>query len=102
MKTIEKLVEQHIREYESRLRHIDELLEQAKINSSHLDDSHQVHSQLKAFGEQHEDLASEGENIKKKPLSNWREEMIQTSGPMALLDILGQKLEDVIERLDRK
>jgi hypothetical protein len=48
MTTKEHLVEQHIREYESRLKHIDELYERAHQATDHLDEEHEVRSALKA------------------------------------------------------
>jgi len=31
-------------------------------------------------------------------LENWREDTVQSSGPMAIWDIFAQKLEDFVER----
>ncbi len=43
-----------------------------------------------------------GENVKNEiksmPVEHWREETVQKAGPMAIWDILAQKLEDFIER----
>lgn len=46
MTTKEKIVDQHIREYESRLKHLDELFERAKQSSARLDDDHALKPEL--------------------------------------------------------
>jgi 3'-phosphoadenosine 5'-phosphosulfate sulfotransferase (PAPS reductase)/FAD synthetase len=94
----EQLIEQHIREYESRLKHIDELYQRAHDAAQKLDETHGAHSELKNMRAQHSQLKQEAEEIRTMPLENWREETVQSSGPMAIWDILAQKLEDFVER----
>lgn len=94
----EQLIEQHIREYESRMKHIDELYQQAHEATEHLDDSHASRSELQAIAEQREQLQQAAEDIKAMPIGNWRDETMQSAGPMAIWDVLAQKLEDFIER----
>jgi hypothetical protein len=101
MNITEKLVEQHIREYESRLKHVNELFDKAAKVSGGLDQGHELHGELKQFRKQHDNIANHADELKKIPFAHWREDMIRNSGPMGILDILAQKLEDVIERLDR-
>ena len=98
MTTKEQLIDQHIREYESRLKHIDELYERAHKATEHLDDEHETRSELKDFADQRTQLQQEAEEIKAMPLDNWRQETAQSAGPMAIWDILAQKLEDFLER----
>ena len=98
MTTKEQLIDQHIREYESRLKHIDELYERAHKATEHLDDEHQTRSELKEYATQRSELQQHADDVKTMPVSNWREETIQKAGPMAIWDILAQKLEDFIER----
>jgi DNA repair exonuclease SbcCD ATPase subunit len=100
MTATERLVSEHIREYESRLKHIDELFERARQASEKLDEDHALKTELDEYAQQRADLAREAERIKKMPLDQWRKEMVKTSGPMAIWDILAQKLEDLTERLD--
>lgn len=98
----EKLVEQHIREYELRHKHMDELIVRAKHAALHLDDEHQLKSELKDYRQQHTELIDQTKELKKMPLKNWREDEIQSAGPMAIFDILAQKLEDLVERIERR
>ena len=100
MTVFEKLVDQHIKEYESRLKHLDALFAKAKKASEKLDDDHALKSELGNYHQQHADLSERVVELKKKPLDHWREDMIQSAGPMGILDILGQKVEDLIERLE--
>ena len=98
MTTKEQLIDQHIREYESRLKHIDELYERAHEATEHLDDEHESRNELKGFADQRAQLPSDADEIKTMPVENWRQETAQTAGPMAIWDILAQKLEDFLER----
>jgi len=101
MTATERLVSQHIREYESRLKHIDELFERAHKASENLHDDHALKSELNKYAQQRAELAKESELVKTMPVDQWRKELVQSSGPMAIWDVLAQKLEDLTERLDR-
>lgn len=98
MTTKEQLIDRHIREYESRLKHIDELYQRAHKATEHLDDEHETRSELQEYASQRHQLLQKTSDIKTMSVSNWREETIQNSGPMAIWDVLAQKLEDFIER----
>ncbi len=98
MTTKEQLIDQHIREYESRLKHIDELYQQAREATEHLHDEHESRAELQAYAEQRAKLPDDAEAIKTMPVENWRQETTQSAGPMAIWDILAQKLEDFLER----
>ena len=98
MTTKEDLITQHIREYESRLKHIDELYERADKATAHLDEQHESRSELQDIAEQRSRLKQEADEINTASLDHWREDTIQSAGPMAIWDILAQKLEDFVER----
>jgi hypothetical protein len=100
MTATERLVSEHIRAYESRLKHIDELFERAQQASKELDDGHALKSELEQYAQQRKELAKETERVKSMPVDQWRKELVQSAGPMAVWDILAQKLEDLTERLD--
>ncbi len=99
MTTKDQLVEQHIREYKSRGKHIDELLERAHEAAKDLSDDHAIKTELAQIQEKRGELARESENAGKMSLEHWREETIQTAGPMAIWDVVAQKLGDLVEGL---
>lgn len=101
MTTKEQLVEQHIREYEARQKHVDELLERAETATVYLDKDHVLHHELNQVKEQHGELVEETEKLKSMPLEHWREETIQNAGPMAVWDVIAQKLEDIVEKIEK-
>jgi len=72
----EHLIEQHILEYESRMRHIDELYQRAHQAAGKIDNADEAQSRL-------DELAAQRALLQ---------------GPMAVWDILAQKLEDFVER----
>jgi hypothetical protein len=98
MSNKEHLIEQQIREYESRLKHIDELYQRAHKATEHLDDEHESRSELKWFESR---LPNVADAIKTMPVKNWREETVQKAGPMAIWDIIAQQLEDFLERHEK-
>ena len=98
MSNKEHLIEQHIREYESRLKHIDELYVRAHEAAELLDETHDAHSELKDIKAQRQQMQQQGEEVKSMSLDQWREETVRSAGPMAIWDILAQKLEDFVER----
>ena len=98
MSNKEHLIEQHIREYESRMKHIDELYQRAHDAAGLLDETHDAHSELQDMKTQRSQLQQKAEEIKSMTVEHWREDTAQHSGPMAIWDILAQKLEDFVER----
>jgi len=98
MTTKEKLIEQHIREYESRVKHIDELYERAHKATEHLDDEHDSRSELKWFEDRRSNVK---DAIETMPVKNWRKETVKKAGPMAIWDIIAQQLEDFLERHEK-
>ena len=98
MTSKEQLIEQHIREYEARLKHVDELYVRAQEATEHLDDEHASRAKLEAYGEMLSGMQQKGDEIKTMHLGHWREETVQNAGPMAIWDILAQTLENFIER----
>ncbi len=93
----EKLVNQHILEYEARLKHIEELFTRAHKATEHLDDDHHIKSELGEISSQKEDLVKEVEEVKTMDVEHWQEEMVSQAGPMAIWDILAQRLELFVE-----
>lgn len=91
MTTKEQLIEQHIREYESRLKHIDELYQRAHEATEHLDADDSTRAEL-------EQLGAQREKVKALPLDKLKHEIVRSAGPMAIWDVLAQKLEDFVER----
>ena len=100
MTATEWLVTEHIREYESRLKHIDELFKRAQQASENLDDDHELKSELDQYMQQRAELAREAQRVKTMPVEKWRKELLKSSGPMVIWDILAQKLEDLTEKLE--
>ncbi len=100
MTATERLVTEHIREYESRLKHIDELFDRAQQASENLHDDHELKTELDQYAQQRAELAREADRVKTMPVDQWRKDLLKSSGPMAIWDILAQKLEDLTERLE--
>lgn len=98
MTTREQLIDQHIREYESRLRHIDELYERAQQAAAHPGVGDGADAELGELRAQLSLLRETTHRIKAMPTEKWRAETARAAGPMAIWDVVAQKLEDFIER----
>ena len=94
----EELVSQHIREYESRLKHIEELYDRAEKATAHLDESHDSRGELRELEKERLRLHEDTGKLQTISMKNWREGLLHKSGPMAIWDLFALKLEDFIER----
>ncbi|MEN8175712.1 MAG: hypothetical protein ABFS23_08105 [Pseudomonadota bacterium] len=102
MTGIESLVEQHAREFEARLRHIDELLERAKEHVSTSPEEHEATRSLAELLEERDRLAVYLDDLKLSSRDNWRAEELSRSGPMGVWDALAQAAERLVERFEKK
>ena len=96
MTSTAKLVEQHVAEYESRLKHMDELTKRADdATDQGLD------SELQALIRERDRLANHVEQMKLRSLDDWDKEELAMAGPMGVWDAVAQQLEKLVERLER-
>ena len=93
----DKLVNQHILEHEARLKKIKKLYKRAHKATRHLDDDHHLRSELSEFSAKKSELKKKVKDIKTMDIKNWREETVGQAGPMAIWDILAQRLEKFVE-----
>jgi hypothetical protein len=93
------LAERHILEYESRLKHIDELLTRAHEGAT--SKPPEVDSELKELVSKRENLARHLEEMRLKSLEEWQEKEIERDGLMGIWDALAQQLEKFVERIER-
>lgn len=101
MTTENQMIEQHIREYQSRMQRIDELMERARKGLSEAGAPEESRSELEEAGRGRKKLATLYEELKLSSTENWRKEEILKSGPMGIWDALAQQLEKLVERLER-
>lgn len=92
-----RLTEQHITEYTSRLKHIDELLTRARGGIT--DEKHELATDLKEISAKREELASHLEEMRLKSREAQQESEIEQAGPMGIWDAVTQQLEKLVERL---
>jgi len=93
MANIDRLAEQHIQQYESQLKHIDEVMARAQKASS---DSAKLDAELKELAEHRGELASYIEELREKAPFEWMEE----GGPMVLWDLVAERIEELVERIE--
>ena len=98
MSTKEHLIEQHIREYESRLKHIDELYQRAHEATEHLDSDHSTRKELNRLGDQRAELEEQAEKVREMSLDELQHRIELSAGPMAIWDVLARRLEEFVER----
>lgn len=98
MTHIDSLIEQHIREYESRLKHIDELLERAAQAGG---DEAQQSGELSAFKRDRDQLTTQIDELKRKPAEAWQRAAFEKAGPMGVWDTVADRLERLVERFEK-
>ncbi len=96
----EHLIEQKVLEYESKLKHIDELIDHAENHVDTSEVSNEVEEELSMIKSMRDQLADRHEYIDELSSSNWQSETIQHAGPMAIWDTVAQKIEMLIEKFD--
>jgi hypothetical protein len=101
MTTESELFTQHMRDFESRMQHIDELMARAQKGLSEGTASAEHHAELEEASRGREKLATLYEELKLPSTESWRKEEIIKSGPMGVWDALAQQLERLVERLER-
>ncbi len=99
MTRFEEMVEQHIREHASRLKHIDELLQRAQRSAGTA--SAGGDDELDRLTAQRDELADLLDQMRLRPGDDWREKEIELAGPMGIWDAVAQQLEKLVERLEQ-
>jgi len=99
MTQLNRMIQQHILEHQSRLKHVDELLERAQQKTAKAEGD--AAEQLAHAKQERDKLSSQVEEFKLRPPDQWSEEEFEKTGPMVIWDTLAQKLEKLVERLER-
>jgi len=89
----------HIARYESRLKHLDDLIERASQKKA---EETEHHAELKELSGKRKEFAAHVDELRVKDLDNWKQEEIEMSGPMGIWDALAQQLEALLEKLEKK
>ena len=95
MTSKEHLINQHILEYEARLKKIDELLEQDD-DVAVTAESEQT-QQLHEFKQKRDELDNYVNSVKTMSVENWKKEELEMAGPMGVWDAVAQQIEKMVE-----
>jgi len=101
MKTLNQMAEQHILEFESRQKHVDEMLGRVREKTTGRPERSDLRARLQELETEQDRLGAWVDDLKLKDLDNWREEEIERSGLMGLWDALAQQAEKLVERLEK-
>ncbi|GGK56526.1 hypothetical protein [Amphritea balenae] len=90
MTKLDDLVDRHIKEYNSRLKHIDELAKQAAAleEESHLAELAELKSERNKLADYLKELEQ-----------NRSEKTLEMTGPMYIWDVIAQRLEKLVEKI---
>ncbi|HEX7971475.1 MAG TPA: hypothetical protein VF501_04565 [Thiobacillus sp.] len=97
--SLELRVQQHILEHESRLKHVDELLEHAQRKTATAEGD--ATERLANAKQARDTLSRQVEAFKLRPPDQWSEAEFEKTGPMVVWDTLAQQLEKLVERMER-
>jgi len=95
MPNINQLAELHIREHEARLKHIDELMDQADKAEQAATHPPEVSAELAELKQERGVLANQLDELRQKSAEEWAEK----GGPMVMWDIVADRLEKLLERV---
>lgn len=101
MTSIEHLIQQNILEHDSRLKHIDELIERARTKIGKGPEDAAIMGSLAGMTQEREKYHGWIEGLRLKQLENWRVDEIEKAGPMGIWDAVAQQLEKLVERIER-
>jgi hypothetical protein len=101
MTNYSEMVEQHILQYESRQKHIEELLARAREHVGAGPEHADTRSQIEQLANEHVRLSGQLDQLKRREPRDWREEEIEQAGGLAVWDVLAQDLEHLVERLTK-
>ncbi len=98
MTSTDQLAEQNIRLYESRLAHLDELLERARKGLENHPERDQHRKTLDDILKRRDELQVRLEQFKMENPADM-EEAVEKAGLMAIWEVLAQDLEKLLEKL---
>lgn len=101
MSNLNHLVEQQVKEYESKLKHIDEMLDHAHDKLSTKDVAPKEQTEFEKIQRARHQLNEDIQLMKLISKENWETDTIENAGPMGVWDIVAQRLEKFIERIDK-
>jgi predicted nuclease with TOPRIM domain len=101
MTDITQMVEQHILAYESRQKHMEELLARARAHVGEGAEHAEARAHLERITQEHSRLSEGLDALKRRGPTDWREEEIEQAGPMGIWDALAEQLETLVEKLTK-
>lgn len=96
------LVEQHYIEHESRLKHIDELINSAHDKIGAVNVSDEAKLELQEIKEARNKLEKYLLEKRTKLDQRWEQNAVQDAGPMGIWDIVAQRVEKLVEYLEKR
>jgi hypothetical protein len=94
------LIEQHILQHESHLKHIDEMLRRAREKVEAGQAPAGTEEELAELKDEREKLSGHLTEMKQKGPEDWDPDALKQSGPMGIWDAVARRLEKLVERLD--
>ena len=90
---------EHIARYEARMKHLDDLLDRARVTEAGTEEDE---TELKEITGKRVELETHVNELRLKDLANWKQEEIEMSGPMGIWDAAAQQLEALVEKLESR
>ena len=101
MSNLDHLVEQQFIEHESRLKHIDELLDYAHSHASVRDVAVEAQQELEDIKNLRAELKESLDHMRLDSVQEWENETVRRAGPLGIWDAVAQRLEKLVEHLDK-
>lgn len=102
MASREMRIEQTILEYQARLKHFDELLEQAEQGLTVKTETTEFSEEIAQLRQEREKLLAHIKQLKSQTREEWQESTIEEAGPMIIWEAVAKRLENLVERIGHK
>jgi len=91
------MAEKRIKQYQSHLQHIDELMKQADVSLSGNKSPADYQVEITKIKQERDKLADYVDRLKQKS----PEQLLQTAGPMVMWEIIAQRLEKLVGHIGK-
>ena len=98
MTVADQLTDMHFKQYESRLKHMEELFERANKQQEKLAEFEDELGEIRA---EKDELIKHLNMLKQKTQEEWQIEEIEQSGPLLVWDAVAKRLEKLVEKIER-
>lgn len=98
--TVEDLVESHVRQYNAKMQHIDELVARAE-KAAQTQPATWLDQEISEIRREREKLLAHMDALETQMRNDWQESDVSEQGPMMVWEAVAKRLEKLVERIEQ-